>query len=1120
MKFAKELQRDLVPEWQQAYLNYKEGKKHIKVVARAINRAKGKGLLTPNLARRSPDDLPPHPTPSFSPRRKQSYHARPLATRGTAQGEDGDIGNALSATRSKSTPAPGPSRTKDGLTLSPALDIAPRKGKNDGRLGETQLLKDSWGSDTHYGSFVPTPPAAPQPDNPLTKSTSYQNNFELPAPAMKIPSRTDDFNKLAPLLSNPFHRSHTMQFPVGGARRGSAEDSQKSPRQRPVSRRASTFGKDPREDPSAETPSRQRLQHTESYPTPRGTLTRKKSTSPNTAVELEAIELENNFFFWLDDQLAKVDTFYREKEAEAEKRLVALREQLHVMRSQRLDEIEQMRQRRRAASEGNGDSTAKKGGKQNKRSNDSSDNSWLNQGWMRQLQPAKAKLLEISHPRPGPNSKALQKMAQTPRMKGLQDPSNRDYTRRPVAEDVPYRTAKHKLKLALQEFYRGLELLKSFALLNRTAFRKLNKKYDKAVNAKPTYRYMHERVNEAYFVKSTLLDTHIAAVEDLYARYFERGNHKIAAGKLRNLNRRPADESASAFRSGLLIGVGLVFAIQGGTYGAELLFVEDDTLRERTSYLMQIYGGYFLMLYLFVLFCLDCRIWTKSKINYQFIFEFDPRTQLDWRQLSQFPAFFLLVFGVFIWANFSRFGDEEMYLYFPSILIGLTFVILFFPAPVFYWRSRRWFLYSHWRLLLAGLYPVEFRDFFLGDIYCSLTYAMCNIELFFCLYHNRWNEPTQCNSSHSRLLGFFSALPPIWRFLQCIRRYYDTRNAFPHLVNCGKYTMSILAAVCLSLYRLENTHTNLALFITFSSINAIYCSFWDIFMDFSLLQPVNNNNFLLRDILGLKKKWPYYTAMVVDPILRFAWIFYAIFTHDTQHNTIVSFLVAFGEVTRRGMWTIFRVENEHCGNVAQYKASRDVPLPYKLEGEESSSGSGADDGLLGEPTTPGKGRSSGVDAERSPAAARLNSLARAGSRVSAAEEGRAGDSIAGDVPGGATLRRRLTRADTIVGALSRHLAEAHKQDFEKRRKPPVSPAEEDDEEEMYQNIQRATVSSDVAVGEEDDTDDMEGGGAFSEDERREEDRDGQSDGEDDEAEHVDTEVVDSGKDAVRRQSKS
>lgn len=27
-------------------------------------------------------------------------------------------------------------------------------------------------------------------------------------------------------------------------------------------------------------------------------------------------------------------------------------------------------------------------------------------------------------------------------------------------------------------------------------------------------------------------------------------------------------------------------------------------------------------------------------------------------------------------------------------------------------------------MILAGLLPVEFRDFFLGDIYCSLTYAM------------------------------------------------------------------------------------------------------------------------------------------------------------------------------------------------------------------------------------------------------------------------------------------------------------------------------------------------------------------------------------------------------------
>lgn len=103
-------------------------------------------------------------------------------------------------------------------------------------------------------------------------------------------------------------------------------------------------------------------------------------------------------------------------------------------------------------------------------------------------------------------------------------------------------------------------------------------------------------------------------------------------------------------------------------------------------------------------------------------------------------------------------------------------------------------------------------------------------------------------------------------------------------------------------------------------------------MDFSLLQPDARHPFL-RDILGLKRRWVYYAIMVIDPILRFGWIFYAIFTHDMQHSTITSFLVSLSEVVRRGMWALLRVENEHCGNVAQYKASRDVPLPYDLHRE-------------------------------------------------------------------------------------------------------------------------------------------------------------------------------------------
>ena len=31
------------------------------------------------------------------------------------------------------------------------------------------------------------------------------------------------------------------------------------------------------------------------------------------------------------------------------------------------------------------------------------------------------------------------------------------------------------------------------------------------------------------------------------------------------------------------------------------------------------------------------------------------------------------------------------------------------------------------------------------------------------------------------------------------------------------------------------------------------------------------------------------------------------------------------------MWSLFRVENEHCNNVGKFRASRDVPLPYKIK---------------------------------------------------------------------------------------------------------------------------------------------------------------------------------------------
>lgn len=127
---------------------------------------------------------------------------------------------------------------------------------------------------------------------------------------------------------------------------------------------------------------------------------------------------------------------------------------------------------------------------------------------------------------------------------------------------------------------------------------------------------------------------------------------------------------------------------------------------------LQIYGGYALALLLVLLFCLDCRIWVKAKINYVFIFEFDPRHNLDWHQLCevigllssqrgvtnlrrQLPCLLCLLLGMTLWLNFQQSAYSAMFLYWPVFLAGISAIILFFPAPVLYHKSRAWWAYSN-----------------------------------------------------------------------------------------------------------------------------------------------------------------------------------------------------------------------------------------------------------------------------------------------------------------------------------------------------------------------------------------------------------------------------------------
>ncbi|CAK1366168.1 Protein SYG1 [Cercospora beticola] len=951
MKFAKELDEQAIAEWRKEYMNYKEAKKKLKAVNRAVRSVPGstKTQSTPG------NSLADAPVAALLRRRRQSSLAP-----SNAQHPRGHVRSYSDSNEATFSQAAGNGTASKPRPINERSPLRPKGDAQNDKQNQPQL--------TSYGSIIGSPPHSDE----VTRFNSRQApSVELPPPAVgdgnedyedyDVDEDEDeddddgDDGTLSP--TSPTSPTFPKQPPrvVQPAKRAATHPLPDSPELHPPPTQMAHTGNayeiraphDQSLDNADSTNPRLRnmfAKRTTSTPGGRPFMKRVFTSGADSSqaqdgndVALEAYREVDfrraEFFLFLDKELMKVEKFYHDKEEEAKSRLEQLRQQLHIMREYRLQEImeaeeERSRDRANSTDEANGRASKEQDGAKRKRTRDI-----ISKPFVKSIDFAATHLDKVRPGHIGKTSRSMGALGSPEISKAhwLPDPNQKDYAKR-APQDVPYRVAKRKMKQAMAEFYRGLELLKSYALLNRTAFRKINKKYDKCVKAKPPLQYLDEKVATSHFVTSEVPEQLMASVEDLYARYFEKGNRKVAVSKLRTKMAHDGDFSGAVARSSAMLAAGSVFGVLGLVKGVELLFTAEVAKATYTSYLLQLYAGYFMMVLLALLFCGCAGLFNKYRVNYQFIFELDNRRALNWLQLLEIPAFLYFLLGVIMWLNFDvQAGGNTMFIYWIVVLVGLAVASFFLPAPTFYHKARGWFIYTIWRLLFAGLYPVEFRDFFTGDMLCSLTYSIGNIEVFFCLFAGgNWNSPAFCNSGHSRLLGFLTTLPGIWRACQCIRRYYDTRALFPHMANCLKYIFTISQYMTLSLYRIDQSLKMKAIFIVFAIFNGVATSIWDLFMDWSLGDIYAKHRFLRPTLAFRKHIWMYYVAMVLDPILRFNWIFYAIYTSDTQHSSIVSFLVSLSEVLRRGMWTLFRVENEHCTNVENAKASRDVPLPYKV----------------------------------------------------------------------------------------------------------------------------------------------------------------------------------------------
>jgi hypothetical protein len=149
---------------------------------------------------------------------------------------------------------------------------------------------------------------------------------------------------------------------------------------------------------------------------------------------------------------------------------------------------------------------------------------------------------------------------------------------------------------------------------------------------------------------------------------------------------------------------------------------------------------------------------------------------------------------------------------------------------------------------------------------------------------------------------------PSWiRFLQCLRRYKDTQNVFPHLFNAGKYFTTFLDIGALSLkynfshmYKSDWESPFFYLWLGAKLFATCYKITWDVKMDWGFLDKNAGENKYLREVIVYSSKSYYYFALVENFILRFIWLIrlYDIDLKGETYKDLVTTMLGFLEVFR------------------------------------------------------------------------------------------------------------------------------------------------------------------------------------------------------------------------------
>ncbi|KAK8769538.1 hypothetical protein V5799_013995 [Amblyomma americanum] len=389
------------------------------------------------------------------------------------------------------------------------------------------------------------------------------------------------------------------------------------------------------------------------------------------------------------------------------------------------------------------------------------------------------------------------------------------------------------------------------------------------------------------------------------------------------------------FKVGLFSGAYIVLVI------AVVLSGVFSQTRDDWRIVFRLYRGTLLVILFMFLIGVNVYGWRTSGVNHVLIFELDPRNHLSEQHLMEMAAIFGVLWALSVLA-FLYSGPLAIPTYAnPLALLLLMLVFLVNPLHTMRHQARFWLLRVLGRIFAAPFFYVGFADFWLADQLNSLVPVFIDAQYFVCFYATdfQWMENSDAARCMNRpvnlaLRPVLACLPAWFRFAQCLRRYRDTREAFPHLANATKYATTFFVVLFSTLFNVyrdsypsSSSHPFFILWILSAVVSSCFTYTWDIKMDWGLFDSNAGENRFLREEIVYSSSGYYYFAILTDLALRFGWTLSVSLTElGVIHSDLMVTILAPLEVFRRFVWNFFRLENEHLNNCGKFRAVRDISV--------------------------------------------------------------------------------------------------------------------------------------------------------------------------------------------------